>query len=315
MNKLILEAEAFDSQIIERIKNGHIPDLRYSKVCEYFYNNSWRDPEYVKLDFGDIFELISKTISENFRSMRPRILEIGCGPGYMTLEFARNGYNTVGLDLSTECITIANYFASRDPHIDERADLSYVAGDLFKFDVDFHGKFDVVVFIGALHHFPDQDFVMRKVKELLTSEGIIIVHEPTRDRVTRGNAAFVSLLKTLLSAGRGYYEEYIIPENRDAIMVEIELLFKKLKYEDDHGEKLQSINDNEAGYKEMYHGLKSYFNQVDYQERYSFFHEIIGGLRFENDINIKVAKYLRECDKILCELGVLQPTEFYFVGK
>jgi hypothetical protein len=52
------EAEAFDNQIVERINNGHLPDLRYNTKCDYFYNNSWRHPEYVKLDFGDQFNLL-----------------------------------------------------------------------------------------------------------------------------------------------------------------------------------------------------------------------------------------------------------------
>lgn len=33
------EAESFDRQIDERIANGHIPDLRLSEPCDYFYNN------------------------------------------------------------------------------------------------------------------------------------------------------------------------------------------------------------------------------------------------------------------------------------
>ena len=45
------EAEAFNSQIDERIANGHIPDLRLAEPCDYFYNNPWRRPAYVKLDF------------------------------------------------------------------------------------------------------------------------------------------------------------------------------------------------------------------------------------------------------------------------
>ncbi len=41
---LYQEAEAFDSQIEERIATGHIPDIRLTAPCDYFYNNSWRRP-------------------------------------------------------------------------------------------------------------------------------------------------------------------------------------------------------------------------------------------------------------------------------
>ena len=69
-NNLQLEAMAFDSQIEERIANGHIPDLRYSTPCDYFYNNPWRRPKYVELDFGEIFQVIQK---KNQRTRYPII--------------------------------------------------------------------------------------------------------------------------------------------------------------------------------------------------------------------------------------------------
>jgi len=59
---LNLEAKAFDCQIAEWMRHGHIPDLRLTKECTWFYNNSWRHPEYVKLDFGEQLELISQSL-------------------------------------------------------------------------------------------------------------------------------------------------------------------------------------------------------------------------------------------------------------
>jgi hypothetical protein len=55
---LIQEAEAFIRQILDRVENGHIPDLRYTQKCEYFYNNVWRHPDFVKLDCEEIFNII-----------------------------------------------------------------------------------------------------------------------------------------------------------------------------------------------------------------------------------------------------------------
>jgi len=39
MDSLQQEASAFDSQFEERIANSHIPDLRRTTMCEYFYAN------------------------------------------------------------------------------------------------------------------------------------------------------------------------------------------------------------------------------------------------------------------------------------
>ena len=62
------------------------------------------------------------------------MLEIGCGPGYISLELARFGYDVVGIDLSAHCIKIAQDFADLDPHIGERGSLEYKFCNLFEFN-------------------------------------------------------------------------------------------------------------------------------------------------------------------------------------
>jgi hypothetical protein len=66
----------------------------------------------------------------------------------------------------------------------------------------------------------------------------------------------------------------------------------------------------------MYPLLSSMFKQEQFEWRYAFFHEFIGGLRFDaEDKNVRVAQFLREMDRILVEAGVLNATEFLFVGR
>ena len=96
--KLAEEAHAFDRQIDERVANGHIPDLRLCTPCDYFYNNPWRRPAYVQLDFGEQFEIIREAIRTHAPKAErtPVVLEVGCGPGYLSLELARAGFNVTG---------------------------------------------------------------------------------------------------------------------------------------------------------------------------------------------------------------------------
>lgn len=316
-NLLLQEAEAFDRQIRQRIAAGHIPDLRRAQECKYFYNNTWRHPEYVRLDFGEQFELIHKAISDFGQTglAMPRVLEIGCGPGYISLELARNNLDVTGIDLSQICIDIALRFAQEDPWIESRGPLYYLCGDFFNESLFSAQTFDAVVFIGALHHFPDQENVGKKVRSLLKDNGIIIVHEPTRDRMTQGNAAFIHLVRLLLSEGNGFFKKIDIPENLEQQCAEVNKIYSEMRYENESGENVQSVNDNEAGFLEMNGMLQKNFHQLHFQERYAFFHELIGGLRFEQQINTQLARYLRDADAELCRLGVLQPTEFFFVGR
>jgi len=311
---LVLEAESFDSQITERVRNGHIPDLRYTKKCEYFYNNVWRHPDFVKLHFGEIFANINDAIKRYVEKPVPQILEVGCGPGFISLELARNGYDVTGIDLSPQCIKIAAEFSEKDPDKQGRGQLNYVVGDFFS-SRQLNRKFDAIVFLGSLHHFPDQVQTLQRANDLLDLRGVVIADEHTQDRAEKRNAAIYQFTKTLLSLANGYYESISNYSSTQEIEEDVRLAFHTMKYEEPSGEKLQSFNDNSAGYKEMYPLLQSIFEQLDYQERDAFYHEVIGGLRFSDEMNKQIASTIKLFDKYLCETGVIQSTEFFFVGR
>lgn len=289
----------------------------WRKPCDYFYNNPWRRPEYVKLDFGEQFEVIRDSIVSLLgkECNEIRVLEVGCGPGYLTLELARSGFNVVGLDISDKCVEIAKKYASQDPWRADHGSLEYISDDFYTSQKLEKASFDAVIFLGALHHFPDQMATLDRARELIRMGGLIVAHEPVRDRVTHGNAAFVHLLRTLLSINSNFFTAHEMSVDRIQLLKEVDKIFNSLKYENEDGEKVQSINDNEAGYAEMYPQLCSLFKQERFEWRYAFFHEFIGGLRFDEETNAKAAKFLREMDRILVETGVLNATEFLFVGR
>ena len=109
VKKEILEKEvkAFDRQTNERIKHGFIPDLRKLQKVDWFYNNVWRNPELVKIHLMPEIDFVL-----NISKQRGgKVIKLGCGFGYLTLELARNGLNVVGVDLSSRSIEIAHKFA------------------------------------------------------------------------------------------------------------------------------------------------------------------------------------------------------------
>jgi 2-polyprenyl-6-hydroxyphenyl methylase/3-demethylubiquinone-9 3-methyltransferase len=284
--------------------------------CDWFYNNPWRRPAYVQLDFGEQFQIIRDAIRAfaPTKVCRPVVLEVGWGPGYLSLELARSGFDVVGLDLSPACVAVAERFAAQDPYAATRGSLRYVAGDFFTEPSLLEGHFDAIVFLGALHHFPDQASTLDRTRSLLRTGGLVLAHEPVRDRVTRGNAVFVHLLRVLLSARGGFFKQYDVPIDDTKREREFEKLFAEMRYETEDGDNLQSINDNEAGYSEMKPALDERSDPISFQWRYAFFHEFIGGLRLTESQNEVLAYYLREIDRELCRLNVLSATEFFYVG-
>ncbi len=248
---------------------------------------------------------------------RARILEVGCGPGHLTLEFSRIGYDITGIDLSEECIKTAQHFANDDPWKKQkkRGPLNYLAADFMATEELSPGSFDAVIFVGALHHFQDQDEVGARVARLLNENGVIIAHEPTRDLVTKGLAEFVHLSRLLLSVGGGFYKSVEGPQTDREREEAVDKIYHSLKYETDSNENVQSPHDNQAGYAEMKKMLSARFDTLMEEKTYAFFHEMIGGLRYDEETNIRLARYLRETDSSLVGKGVLPGTEFFFVGR
>lgn len=309
------EAEAFDRQIRERVAGGHLPDLRRAEPCDWFYNNTWRHPALVDLDFGEIFRRVDRALRDHLPPASRRVLEIGCGPGHIALELSRAGYDVTGVDLSPACIEVARAVADDDPWKAERGPLRHFAGDVFALKAELMPPFDAVVFVGALHHFPDQAAILDLCRDLLAPGGLVLAHEPVRDKATRGNAAVLTLVRLLLSRSGAWYRELDLPGDEAGLSAAVDAVAAELCYLDEHGGKAQSENDNEAGYAEMRAALRERFDLLAEEPRHAVFHELVGGLRFPGDDNAAVAAALMRLDRILIREGVLAPTEFFFLAR
>jgi 2-polyprenyl-3-methyl-5-hydroxy-6-metoxy-1,4-benzoquinol methylase len=308
---LQMEANAFDKQILDRIAHGHIPDLRNTRPCEYFYNNIWRHPDYVKMYFGAAFERVLGYI-RRFSGNSPRILEAGCGPGYVCLELARHGLDVTGMDISAECIKTAQKIAGAEKFSGNcKAPTYRVEGFM-----ETEGRYDVILFWSTLHHFADCGGVMKKVGRLLNPGGIVIVFEPTRDRVTPKTVTQIYLIEQMLAMTGNFYKKPDVNDSLDQMRDKIKKMYHLQKYETEDGENLQSVNDNESGYEQILPALREHFIQLEYQDGYAFFFQLIGGLRMKDAAeNSKMAHFIRMMDALMCEMKVITPTEFYFVGK
>ena len=308
------EAAAFDAQILERVRNGHIPDLRRSGRCEYFYNNVWRDQFFTNLYFGELVKRVVKEVKTCLAGQHEplKLLEVGCGPGHVSLELARNGFDVTGLDISNACIDIARQFAEEDPWKNQRSSLKYVKDDF----LNHNGTYHVVLFTASLHHFPQCKRIIKHTAEILKDWGLIIADEPIKDQVSERNAAIILLIKGLLSAGGSYYEQLDIPTSKlemEKICLKINL---KESYREPNGENVQSIHDNVAGFEEMHTELKAEFEEIKFEKHHALFHQLIGGVRLDSiEDERKMALFLKQMDEMLCRLNAIDPTNFYFVGR
>mgnify|MGYP001175243521 CR=1 FL=1 len=105
------------------------------------------------------------------------ILEIGCGSGKL-LEHIAAHYDRcriVGLDISKDMIEAAK--AKIDRLGNHNNIVQYIVGDI-EDGIFRQASFDVIILKQVLHHLHDPVFVLRKIREYLKPEGIVILMVP-----------------------------------------------------------------------------------------------------------------------------------------
>lgn len=293
------EAEAFDKQVLLRMENGFVPDLRNLQNVEWFYNNPWREPEFARIQwFPTIDSLIAKA-SETGK----RIIEVGCGSGMISLELARNNLDVTGIDLSPKSIKVAEEFKRKNQHTEHFGSLKYICDDFLSVKLPLN-SFNCVVFYRAFHHFSNVEEVIKKSHELLVSNGRILLCEPIRSRFNHDSAEFALILRTLLPTWETYESKLDNKLNEKTWKEKVNEIYKEYVYEDHHH---QSVMDNSTNSDEdILSAVKSCFRIEFLEYSDAFIDKLIGGLRGEN--RFRLARFLKFLDHYMVKNEILPPT-------
>ena len=120
-----------------------------------------------------------------------RILDLGCGDGFLTQQIAESGATLVGVDSSPQMVQAAT---------ERGVDARHADGEALPFD----GEFDAVFSNAALHWMSDQDAVLRGVHRAL-KPGARFVAECGG----QGNIAAIRVALLAVLTGRGIPAERI----------------------------------------------------------------------------------------------------------
>ena len=99
------------------------------------------------------------------------LVELGCGPGWMTRFAARHGLRAEGYDIAPEMIAIARELAER-----EAPDAVFEVGDMEQLDLGH--RFDACLVYDALHHSRRPDLVLGSAQRALRPGGRLLLVEP-----------------------------------------------------------------------------------------------------------------------------------------
>ena len=110
-----------------------------------------------------------------------RILDVGCGSGWLSEYFARLGYEVHGIDISPSLVEMSRERVARVPYgVDHETPLrcTFEVHDIEAAPVA--EKFDAVVCYDSLHHFEDERAVVRHLSSALKLGGQLFILEGVR---------------------------------------------------------------------------------------------------------------------------------------
>jgi 2-polyprenyl-3-methyl-5-hydroxy-6-metoxy-1,4-benzoquinol methylase len=99
-----------------------------------------------------------------------RVLEVGCGIGTDSINFARAGAHLTAVDLSTESLNIARQRAEVMGVADR---IEFVQADAEELTSAVSGEFDLVYSFGVVHHTPHPDRALQQIRALITPHGTL----------------------------------------------------------------------------------------------------------------------------------------------
>jgi len=103
-----------------------------------------------------------------------RVLDVGCGTGFLLDELARRGYSGVGVDLSPDSVEIAK---ERLEELGVADKLTAIVGSAYEPP---EGPFDLITLTDVLEHLEDPRKCLKALREQLSPNGLLVISTPNR---------------------------------------------------------------------------------------------------------------------------------------
>jgi SAM-dependent methyltransferase len=113
--------------------------------------------------------------------VRAQVLDVGCGPGWLSEFLARCGYWVTGVDISEDMVRIARerLAALKEP-IGEGIEALAEFHAMPVLELPWSNRFDAAILYDAMHHFDDELATLRVIQRTLVPGGRIFIHEGVR---------------------------------------------------------------------------------------------------------------------------------------
>jgi SAM-dependent methyltransferase len=160
--------------------------------------------------------------------LRAQVLDVGCGPGWMSEYLARCGYWVTGIDISEDMVEIARLRVSRIPEqVGEGVDPMAEFHAMPVREMPWTDRFDAAVLYDTMHHFDDELETLRVILRTLVPGGTIYIREGARPAEgSEGEQALIEEMRSRRTLESPFDPRYLLEIVREAGFEDIRRLIE-----------------------------------------------------------------------------------------
>ena len=264
----------------------------------------WHDPKLFEIFFGKEYRhLIDRAVANG-----PKVLELGCGEGNLSLELAQRGLDVTAIDLSAERIDRAK---SKAGELTTTSQVSFVVGDLNTITLE-HQQFDCVVAHDSLHHILTLERLLDEVQKNLKPTGKFI----TIDFI--GMGALRKIAAALLYGILPTYQPYRVKWNLRHRLPAFLASEQKKRREIERGSASalhQESPFEEISQRSIITEIQKRFAVVEFFTFNPFWYYFAAKINVSGERKYSLGKMLRQADNLLTQLHLSRGTYFFIEAR
>jgi SAM-dependent methyltransferase len=109
--------------------------------------------------------------------LRAQVLDVGCGPGWLSEFLARCGYWVTGIDISPDMVEIARERVTAIPQLADGVEPLAEFHAMRVTEMPWSSRFDAAILYDTMHHFDDELETLEVIRRTLVPGGQLFIHE------------------------------------------------------------------------------------------------------------------------------------------
>ncbi|KAF5276761.1 hypothetical protein FQR65_LT16211 [Abscondita terminalis] len=199
------------SRIIQNTEQNTIDEdeLKYfNSISSIWWNNSALSS--LRNICGLFTPYMCSIIQETFpdKSLNSlRILEVGCGGGFLSEELARAGCDLVAIDVTENLLEIAKNHSKSDPTLPK---ITYLLDSIENHCKENYQQYDVVISNFVLEHVTDHDYFIKCCSDCVKPNGLLFMSGLSKTMISRFLLIFLAEnILGMIPKGMHHYEKCI----------------------------------------------------------------------------------------------------------